>query len=84
MRASDHLAQARLEAADYRELIHAGRLDWHNIVEIGDILTQKLSGRCGAANITLFKSLGIALEDIASADLIWRRALEHGIGKPMP
>jgi ornithine cyclodeaminase/alanine dehydrogenase-like protein (mu-crystallin family) len=32
----------------------------------------------------LFKSLGIALEDIAFADLIVRRALERGVGKPMP
>jgi ornithine cyclodeaminase/alanine dehydrogenase-like protein (mu-crystallin family) len=32
----------------------------------------------------LYKSLGIALEDIAFADLIWRRAVERGVGKAMP
>ncbi len=84
VRATDHLAQARLEAAEYRDLIEAGRLNWQDIIEIGDILTERAPGRCGPADITLFKSLGIALEDIAFADLIWRRALEHGIGKPMP
>jgi ornithine cyclodeaminase/alanine dehydrogenase-like protein (mu-crystallin family) len=84
VRATDHLAQARLEAAEYRDLVHAGRLAWQDIVEIGDILTEKAPGRRGDADITLFKSLGIALEDIAFADLIWRRAIEHGIGKPMP
>jgi ornithine cyclodeaminase/alanine dehydrogenase-like protein (mu-crystallin family) len=31
----------------------------------------------------LFKSLGIALEDIAFADLIFQRAIERGAGKPM-
>jgi hypothetical protein len=41
-------------------------------------------GRRRGADITLFKSLGIALEDIAFADLIWRRAIERGVGKPMP
>ena len=41
-------------------------------------------GRRGPADITLFKSLGIALEDIAFADLICRRAKEKRIGKPMP
>ena len=84
VRATDHLAQARLEAAEYRDLVDAGRLAWQDIVEIGDILTEKAPGRRGDADITLFKSLGIALEDIAFADLIWRRAIEHGIGKPMP
>jgi ornithine cyclodeaminase/alanine dehydrogenase-like protein (mu-crystallin family) len=84
VRATDHLVQARLEAAEYRDLVNAGRLGWQDIVEIGDILTEKAPGRRGPADITLFKSLGIALEDIAFADLIWRRAIERGIGKPMP
>jgi ornithine cyclodeaminase/alanine dehydrogenase-like protein (mu-crystallin family) len=84
VRATDHLAQARLEAAEYRDLVDAGLLAWQDIVEIGDILTEKAPGRRGGADITLFKSLGIALEDIAFADLIWRRAIERGIGKPMP
>jgi ornithine cyclodeaminase/alanine dehydrogenase-like protein (mu-crystallin family) len=53
-------------------------------VELGDILTEKAPGRRGPADITLFKSLGIALEDIAFADLIVRRAIERGVGKPMP
>jgi ornithine cyclodeaminase/alanine dehydrogenase-like protein (mu-crystallin family) len=83
VRATDHLVQARLEAAEYRDLVDAGRLGWEDIVEIGDILTEKAPGRRGPADITLFKSLGIALEDIAFADLIWRRAIERGIGKPM-
>jgi alanine dehydrogenase len=84
VRATDHLAQAREEAAEYRDLVAAGRLQWQNIVELGDILTEKVPGRRGPADITLFKSLGIALEDIAFADLICRRATERGIGKPMP
>ncbi len=84
VRATDHLAQAQLEAGEYRDLVAAGRLQWQDIVELGDILTEKAPGRRGPADITLFKSLGIALEDIAFADLIWRRAIERGVGKPMP
>jgi ornithine cyclodeaminase/alanine dehydrogenase-like protein (mu-crystallin family) len=84
VRATDHLAQARLEAAEYRDLVDAGRLGWQDVVEIGDVLTGKAGGRRGSADITLFKSLGIALEDIAFADLLWRRAVERGVGKPMP
>jgi len=84
VRATDHLAQARLEAGEYRELVAAGRLKWQDVVELGDVLTGKAPGRRGPADITLFKSLGIALEDIAFADLIVRRAHEHGVGRPMP
>ncbi|MGB7036780.1 MAG: ornithine cyclodeaminase family protein [Xanthobacteraceae bacterium] len=83
VRATDHVAQAHDEAGEYRELIAAGRLKWQDIVELGDILTGKVPGRRGPADITLFKSLGIALEDIAFAELIWRRAIERGIGRPL-
>jgi len=84
VRATDQVAQARLEAGEYRDLVAAGRLQWQDIVELGDIITKEVPGRVGPADITLFKSLGIALEDIALADLILRHAHERGIGKPMP
>ncbi len=84
VRATDHLAQARLEAGEYRDLVAAGRLKWQDVVELGDIITAKAPGRRGRADITLFKSLGIALEDIAFADLIVRRAHQQGVGRAMP
>ncbi len=83
VRATDHLAQAKEEAAEYRDLVATGRLKWQDVVELGDIVTGKVPGRRGPADITLFKSLGIALEDIAFADLICRRAAERGVGRPM-
>lgn len=83
VRATDHVAQAKEEAAEYRDLVAAGRLKWQDIVELGDVMTGKAPGRRGPADTTLFKSLGIALEDIAFADLICRRAAARGIGKPM-
>jgi alanine dehydrogenase len=84
VRATDHLAQARVEAGEYRDLVASGRLKWQDVVELGDILTEKAPGRRGPADITLFKSLGIALEDIAFADLIVRRAHKRGVGRRMP
>jgi ornithine cyclodeaminase/alanine dehydrogenase-like protein (mu-crystallin family) len=84
VRATDQLAQAQIEAGEYRDVVAAGRLKWQDVVELGDILTQKAPGRRGPADITLFKSLGIALEDIAFADLIVRRAHECGVGRRMP
>jgi alanine dehydrogenase len=83
VRATDQVAQARLEAGEYRDLVTTGRLQWQDIVDLGDLVTGKASGRRGPADITLFKSLGIALEDIAFADLIVRRSRENGAGRPI-
>jgi ornithine cyclodeaminase/alanine dehydrogenase-like protein (mu-crystallin family) len=84
VRATDQLAQAQIEAGEYRDLITAGRLKWQDVVELGDILTKKTPGRRSPADVTLFKSLGMALEDIAFAELVVRCAHERGIGGPIP
>jgi alanine dehydrogenase len=84
VRATDHLAQARVEAGEYRDLVAAGRLKWQDIVELGDLVTGNAPGRRGPADITVFKSLGIALEDIAFAEVILRRAIKRGAGRPLP
>ena len=34
--------------------------------------------------MTLFESMGVALEDIAAADLVYRKAKEQGIGQELP
>ncbi len=54
--------------------------DNHIRGEIGEILTGKLEGRTSKQEITLFKSLGLAVEDVASAHHIYHKALEQGVG----
>lgn len=51
--------------------------------EIGEILTGSIEGRKTENDITLFKSLGLAVEDIASAKYIYQKALKKGIGVPV-
>lgn len=48
--------------------------------EIGEILAGTKSGRSSAGEITLYKSVGIAIQDVATASLIYRKALERGVG----
>jgi len=43
--------------------------------EIGEVINEKLPGRETAEEITLFKSLGQAVEDIAAADIVYQRAI---------
>lgn len=54
--------------------------DDHIKGEIGEILIGKVPGRRSADEITLFKSLGLAIEDVASAHHIYTKALESGRG----
>ena len=48
--------------------------------EIGELLLGIIPGRGSATEITLFKSLGIAIEDLAAAHHIWRKAEATGAG----
>jgi len=54
--------------------------DSHILGEIGEILTGKITGRQTKDEITLFKSLGLALEDIASAFYVYKKAIKNNIG----
>ena len=50
------------------------------LTEIGDVLTGKAPGRTAPAEITIFDSTGIALQDLASAAVILARAESEGAG----
>ena len=48
--------------------------------EIGEVLAGAKPGRTGDDEITMYKSVGIAAQDVAAASLVYRRALEQGVG----
>jgi len=54
--------------------------DAHLLGELGEVLIGKVAGRTSPQDITVYESLGIALEDLASAHFIHRRAIETGAG----
>lgn len=54
--------------------------DDHIVGEIGELLLQTVKGRRNPAEITLFKSLGLAIEDVASASHIYQKAIDSGVG----
>jgi ornithine cyclodeaminase len=69
------------EAGDFLFPKQEGAIgDDHIQGEIGDILLGKVAGRGGAGEITVFKSLGLAVEDLAAAQHIYHKALEQGRG----
>jgi alanine dehydrogenase len=48
--------------------------------EIGEVLAGMKSGRESAGEITLYKSVGIAIQDVATANLVYHRALDRKVG----
>ncbi|MEK7380924.1 MAG: ornithine cyclodeaminase family protein [Gemmatimonadota bacterium] len=77
----DSRAAALAEAGDLMIPIEEGRITAGHIVgELGDLVTGRMPGRQDDAEITLFKSLGLAVEDIAAAHAVWQRAEEVGAG----
>lgn len=48
--------------------------------EIGEVLAGTKSGRKNSDDVTLYKSVGIAIQDVATANLVYRKALEKTVG----
>ncbi|MGC8582230.1 MAG: ornithine cyclodeaminase family protein [Thermoproteus sp.] len=76
--AVDDPAQAREEAGD---LIMAGALD--RAVPLADIVAGKARGRPDESSITLFKSLGIAVEDLVVAKVVYDKAVKERLGREL-
>jgi len=79
----DSRAAALVESGDVVLGIQEGRFTAaHIVAELGELLADAtLSGRRSDADVTIFKSLGLAVEDVTAADLAYRRAVKRGIGQ---
>jgi ornithine cyclodeaminase/alanine dehydrogenase-like protein (mu-crystallin family) len=56
-------------------------LDPASGIEIGELLSGARPGRTSADQITIYKSMGNAMEDMVAANMVYRRAKEQGIGR---
>jgi len=79
--ATDDVEQARGEAAELIDLAAEGWLDWTQVVPLHRIVAGEFRRERDA--ITLFKSLGVGLEDLAIASLVYDRAMASGRFKPL-
>jgi ornithine cyclodeaminase/alanine dehydrogenase-like protein (mu-crystallin family) len=78
--AVDSLEQARSEAGDLIQDLPALNRGWDDIVELHDIIGGSKPGRTSEEEITIFKSCGIAIWDVAAAGYAYRQALQQGKG----
>ena len=79
--AVDSKEQARLEAGELVFPIEKGLLNWERVQEVCHVVNGEVQGRKNATDITLFKSLGLAIEDVATAALLYQKAIVQKIGK---
>lgn len=79
----DSIAQCRQEAGDFVAPLQAGLLEWSTLRELSDVVRGTVSRR-DEQEITLFKSVGLGLEDVALGALIVSRAREQGRGIALP
>lgn len=77
----DRRESALNEAGDYLLAAKEGVVTPESIIaEIGEILIGAKSGRSSDSEITLFKSLGLAIEDVACADYLFKKAVSTNLG----
>ena len=77
----DSKDQARLEAGDFVAALEDGSLHWSKIHELPQVIVGRYPGRARVEDVTLFKSLGLAIEDVAVAARVYEKAREAGVGR---
>jgi ornithine cyclodeaminase/alanine dehydrogenase-like protein (mu-crystallin family) len=77
----DSKDQARIEAGDFVQALEEGSIHWADVHELGQVIVGRYTGRAHPQDVTLFKSLGIAIEDVAVAARVYTKAQSAGLGK---
>lgn len=80
----DSLAQSQQEAGDLIVPFSKQPQRWTSVRELSDLVAGKAPGRANDAQITLFKSNGIAAWDLAVAEKVYTLAKEKGLGRELP
>jgi alanine dehydrogenase len=81
---TDTLEQAHVEAGDFIIPADEGLFDWGRVYELADVIANQGPQRDSAEDITLFKSLGMGLEDIVTAAHVYNLARKYTIGQELP
>ena len=82
--AVDSREQSKLEAGDLIQAFAGDEQKWTQVLELSEIAARHIRGRTNSNEITLFKSNGIAIEDIVTAGRIYEIAREKKRGIDLP
>jgi ornithine cyclodeaminase/alanine dehydrogenase-like protein (mu-crystallin family) len=71
----------RSEAGDFIIPAGAGAWSWDRVAgDLGDVVLGRVQGRTSPDEITLFKSVGLAIQDVSAAKSVYDAAVKGGIG----
>lgn len=78
----DHKESVVAESGDIINPLRDGLITESHIKgEIGDLVNGKIGGRSDSSRITLFKSVGVAAQDLATANWVYRKSVEKDLGQ---
>jgi len=80
----DSREQSRLESGDLVAVLGEDAGAWSAVRELSDVVTGKLAGRTHDRQITLFKSNGVAIEDVTVAARVYEEAVKQALGQHLP
>jgi alanine dehydrogenase len=80
----DFIEQAKIEVGDLIQAFGAEASRWNSVHELSEVIAGTFPGRENANEITLFKSSGIAIWDVAVAAKVYDLAVAKGRGTPLP
>jgi alanine dehydrogenase len=77
----DSVEACRHEAGDFQAAMEKGMFDWSQAVDLAEVVVGRAVGRNNRQSVTLFKSVGLALEDVALGGRLLADARTKGIGR---
>lgn len=80
----DDVEQCKVEAGDLKDALESGVTDWALMHDLADVVTGHQTGRAHADQITIFESVGLAIEDLAVAQWLLAEARKEDVGRPLP
>jgi len=80
----DSVPACRAEAGDFVDALEKGVFDWQRAVDLSEVVAGRAVGRSRSGGIAIFKSVGLAIEDVALAALLVARAKKAGRGIELP
>lgn len=77
----DSKDQAKVEAGDFVKALDEAVLRWADIQELAPLMVGRFPGRQSQKDVTIFKSLGLGIEDIALGVRVVEMARKQGLGR---
>jgi ornithine cyclodeaminase/alanine dehydrogenase-like protein (mu-crystallin family) len=80
----DSVEACHREAGDLLVAQRAGEFEWQRATELSAVVAGKTTLSAQRGGVTIFKSVGLALADVATGELVLRRAQEQGAAQSLP